>query len=219
MQTQETSKEQRSEGWFNARLGRFTASQVSDLMGIKGLGETGNTLAFKKACEIVFGRDESWNVETWDMKRGNEQEEQAFELFQSMKAQKFIKVEKAEFFPLGDNSGASPDGLVGKDAVLEIKAPRPEKFFKIIKDGVSALDKSWLDQMQHEMKCTNSTHCYFFAYMIWNDQPFYHELIIEADKERQKLIMQRIEEAVILRDQYVKELIEKVQFKHLLKPY
>jgi putative phage-type endonuclease len=205
--------EQRSENWFKHRLGRFTASQVSDLMGIKGLGETGKTLAFKKACEIVFGRDPEWDVETWDMKRGTETEPEAFELFASMKAKDFIKVEKAEFFPLGDNSGASPDGLVGKDAVLEIKCPRPDKVFRIIKDGVSALDKSWLDQVQLEMKSTNSERCHFFVYAIWQGRPIYHELIIERDDKHIELILERIQEAVVLRDQYVKELQEQIQFE------
>jgi exodeoxyribonuclease (lambda-induced) len=201
--------EQRSDLWFEQRLGRFTASQVSDLMGVKGLGETGKTLAFKKACEIVFGRDPEWDVETWDMKRGTETEPEAFELFASMKAKQFIKVEKAEFFPLGDNSGASPDGLVGQDAVVEIKCPRPEKVFRIIKDGVSALDKSWLDQVQLEMKSTNSERCHFFVYCIWQGRPIYHELIIQRDEKHIELILERIAEAVILRDEYVNQLNSK----------
>lgn len=204
--------EQLTTEWFNQRLGRFTASQISQLMGVKGLGETGNTLAFEKAIEIVFGRDEAWNVETWDMKRGKDQEQEAFELFDKLKAQQFIEVQKASFFPLGTNSGASPDGLVGTDAVLEIKCPRPEKFFRIMKDGVSALDKSWTDQVQLEMKCTNSTKCYFFVFLKWQGKNLYHELEIEYDAERVELILERIEQAVIIRDEYVNELKTNKQF-------
>lgn len=204
--------EQLTTEWFNQRLGRFTASQISQLMGVKGLGETGNTLAFEKAIEMVFGRDEAWNVETWDMKRGKDQEQEAFELFEQLKAQQFIEVQKASFFPLGVNSGASPDGLVGTDAVLEIKCPRPEKFFRIMKDGVSALDKSWLDQIQLEMKCTNSTKCYFFVFLKWQGENLYHELEIQYDAERVELILERIEQAVIIRDEYVNELKTNKQF-------
>ena len=116
--------EQRSKEWFEQRLGRFTSSEIYKLMGVKGIGETGKTYSFEKAIEKVFGRDENWNVETWDMKRGKEQEELAFKLFQKQKAKQFIKVEETFFFPKGDNAGASPDGLVGSDAVLEIKCPR-----------------------------------------------------------------------------------------------
>jgi len=203
--------EQRSNEWFEARLGRFTASSISNLMGVKGLGDTGKTEAFEKACEIVFGRDPEWDVETWDMKRGTETEPEAFELFQALKAKQFIPVQEAAFFPYGDNSGASPDGLVGNDGVLEIKCPRPEKVFRIIKDGVSALDKKWTDQVQWEMNCTNSQKCYFFVYCIWKGKPIYHELIIERDENRINEIKARIEEAVVLRDQYVQELRDKCQ--------
>lgn len=204
--------EQRTDDWFKQRLGRFTASQISRLMGIKGLGDTGETYAFEKACEIVFGRDDSWNVETWDMKRGTEQEELAFELFKKQKARDFIKVEKASFFPLGKDSGASPDGLVRNDAILEIKCPRPDKFFKIIKNGIDAIDKAWLDQMQLAMKCTNSKRAHFYIYLIWNERELFHEVIIDYDKERVDLILERIKEAVKLRDQFVKELKSNVQF-------
>lgn len=204
--------EQLSDEWFNQRLGRFTGSVISDLMGVKGLGETGNTLAFKKACEVVFGRDPEWDVETWDMKRGKEQEEQAFELFSQLKAIDLIEVEKATFFPLGENSGCSPDGLVGSDAILEIKCPRPEKFFRIIKDGEKAIDKSWLDQMQLEMKCTNSVKCYFFIFLNWKGEQLHHTIEIAYNKERVDLILERIEEAVVLRDQYINELIINKQF-------
>lgn len=203
---------QRSNEWFENRLGRFTGSKVSDLMGVKGLGDTGKTLAFKKACEIVFGRDDSWDVETWDMKRGTEQEIEAFTLLAELKAKHFIKVEPATFFPLGENSGASPDGLIGNDTVVEIKCPRPEKFFKIVSHGISAIDKSWIDQMQHEMKCTNSKHCLFFAYLKWNGSELYHEIMIDFDKEHSDLIIERIAEAVIIRDEYVNQLQTNIQF-------
>ena len=203
---------QRTEEWFEMRLGRLTASTISKLTGIKGLGLTGESLAFEKAVEIVFGRDPEWNVETWDMRRGTEQEEKAFDLFQRLNAIRF-EVQKAEFFPLGENSGASPDGLAGKDAVLEIKCPRPEKFFKIVKDGIEAIDKEWLDQMQHEMRCTNSVKCYFFIYIQWKGKELHHTIEIPFDKERSDFILERIEKAVVIRDNFVQELRDNIQFK------
>jgi hypothetical protein len=181
-------------------------------MGIKGLGETGKTLAFEKAIEIVFGRDPEWNVETWDMKRGTEQEQHAFVLFERLMARKFIKVEKAAFFPLGENSGSSPDGIINKNAVLEIKCPRPEKFFKIVHQGIEAIDKDWLDQMQLEMKSTNSEKAYFFIYLQWQGKELHHTIEIPFDEQRCALILQRIDEAVILRDQFVQELRSNIQF-------
>lgn len=211
--------EQRSLVWHNQRLGRFTASEVHALMNVKGLGDTGLSLARKKAQEIVFGRDENWNVTTYDMQRGIEQERIAFEIFKERKELDFIEVKEAVFFPFGENTGSSPDGLVGNDAVLEIKAPRPDKFFKLVELGIDAIDKEYIYQMQLQMKCTNSKRAHFFNYLEWNDEQFTHELIVERDDEIIDRILERIEQAVIERDKIVKKLIENCQFKELLKPF
>lgn len=209
--------EQRSNEWHKQRIGRFTASEVHALMGVKGLGDTGLTLARKKAQEIVFGRDENWNVETWDMKRGIEQEKTAFEIFKYNKSLDFVLVQEAKFFPLKDYSGASPDGLVGNDAVLEIKCPRPEKFFELVEKGFEAIDKKYIYQMQLQMYAALKNQCHFFNYLEWNDEQLTHEIIVKRDKETIDLILERIELAVIERDNIVKKLIENCQFKHLLK--
>lgn len=205
--------EQRSNEWHKQRLGRFTASEVHALMGLKGLGETGLSLARKKAQEIVFGRDEKWNISTWDMQRGIEQEALAFEIFKDKKVQEFIEVEKATFFPLGSNSGASPDGMVGSDAILEIKCPRPEKFFKLIEVGIEGIDKEYIYQMQLQMECTNSARCHFFNYLEWKEEQLTHEIIVNYDKTIVEVILKRIDEAAKERDRIVKELIKNCQFK------
>ena len=201
--------EQRSSEWFNQRIGRFTASRISDLLGVKGLGLTGESYAFKLATEIVFGRDEE-QLETWDMKRGNELEPVAFELFQSL--HEFENVQPSQFFPFGDNAGASPDGLVGLDAVLEIKCPRPEKFFKLIAEGEKTIDKGYVAQMQMQMMCTNSQRAHFFNYIEYNSEPMYHEIIVERDEEMINLIKERIKEAAVIRDEYVQYLLNNKQF-------
>lgn len=203
---------QRSDEWYKQRLGRFTASEVHALMGVKGLGETGLTLARKKAQEIVFGRDSNWDVITYDMMRGIEQEKIAFEIFKGKKELDFINVEESKFFPYKDYSGASPDGLVGNDAVLEIKCPRPEKFFELIEKGFEAIDKKYIYQMQLQMKCTNSKQCHFFNYLEWNENQLTHEIIVDYDEDIANTIIDRIELAVKERDRIVKKIQENCQF-------
>lgn len=197
---------QRTEQWYEQRKGRFTASEVHELMGVQGLGRTGLSLCRKKAQEIVFGRDEEWEVSTFDMQRGVSQEPIAFELFKRQKELDFIDVQECSFFPIGANSGASPDGLVGSDSVLEIKCPKPEKFFLLVEKGIEAIDPSYYDQMQLQMKATNSKRCYFFNYLFFKGQNLSHELIVERDDKRIDLIMQRIDLAVIERDKIVEIL-------------
>jgi putative phage-type endonuclease len=204
--------EQRSKEWFAVREGRFTASRISELLGIKGLGLTGENYAFEKACELVYGVDENENFESFDMKRGVELEPIAFRKFKELKEYDFLEVQEATFFPLGNNAGASPDGLVGDDAILEIKCPRSTKFFKLIAQGKHSIDKSYLDQMQMQMLCTNSNRCHFFNYVIFKNQEMWHEIIIERDETRIELIKQRISEATKLRDEFVEYLTNNKQF-------
>ena len=40
---------QRSSEWFKERWGKFTASSIHKLLGIRGLGETGKTYAIERA--------------------------------------------------------------------------------------------------------------------------------------------------------------------------
>lgn len=208
----ETKIEQRTDEWFNQRLGRFTASEISDLMGVKGLGLTGEDYAFRKACEIVFGRDNAESFESFDMRRGTELEPLAFKKFQELKSLDFTEVQEATFFPYGNNAGASPDGLVGKDAILEIKCPRPNKFFKLVSSGIDAIDKAYIHQMQMQMLCTNSIRCHFFNYIIFNGVEMWHEIIVERDETIVNKIIERIEEATILRDKFILSLSENAQF-------
>src|ERR1019366_6140597 len=139
------------------RRGKFTGSEIIKILGIKGLGDTGDSYAFEKAVEIVFGIDEDAEEilsNNWDVKRGNELEPLAFRKFSELKSADFITVDKCQFFAHADNAGASPDGIVGTDAVLEIKCPKPNKLLKLMALGSSEIDKGYVAQMQMEMMVT-----------------------------------------------------------------
>lgn len=205
---------QRTENWFDSRLGRFTGSEIHKLLGKKGLGQTGDSYAFDKAVELVFGKSDEEAYISNDMQRGIDLEPLAFRKFNELKAIDFIDVQECSFFPFGSNAGASPDGLVSSDAVLEIKCPRPNKFFNLVATGYDAIDSEYIAQMQMEMLCTNSIKCYFFNYIIFNGVEMYHEIIIERDEEMINLIKQRIDEAVVIRDLYVTQLNNNKQFKN-----
>jgi len=198
---------QRTEGWFEQRLGRFTASRISELLGVRGLGLTGEGYAFEKACEIVFGKDEDEDFESYDMRRGTELEPFAFNLFKNRN--EFIDVQEANFFPYGENAGASPDGLVGENEILEIKCPRSKKFFKVVQSN--EVDSKYYDQMQMQMLCTNSVACNYFNYIQFNGKEYGHLIRVERDEERIELIKARIEEATIIRDKFIEDIKANLQ--------
>ena len=204
---------QRSKTWFDYRKGRFTASRINELLGVKGLGLTGENYAFENAVEILFGINEEESFSSYDMQRGVSLEPLAFRKIQELKDLEFLEVKEAYFFPFTDDAGASPDGLVGDDAILEIKCPRPNKFFKLVASGYDAIDKQYIDQMQMQMLCSNSKRCHFFNYIIFNGAEMWHEIIIERDEVRIELIKQRIKEAVLVRNEFIQYLLENQQFE------
>ena len=203
--------EQRTDEWFEQRAGRFTASRISELLGVKGFGLTGEGYIFEKAIELVVGRDEDETFESFDMRRGNELEPLAFDMFKEKMSLDFIDVEKASFFPYEDYAGASPDGLVGESDILEIKCPRPKKFFNLVANGIKAIDKDYVDQMQIQMLCTNSVGCYFVNYIIYNGKPMMHVIYVERNEDRIDLIKSRLKEAVELRDFYARGIAENLE--------
>ena len=139
---------QRSDEWFDARKGRFTASEIYKLLGVKGLGETGKSYIFEKAVEEVFGLDEEDTFVSFDMQRGIDLEPLAFNKFQEIKALDFMEVEQCGFIEFHKSTGSSPDGLVDIEAVLEIKCPTRSTFFKLV--ATNEIDQKYFYQMQHQ---------------------------------------------------------------------
>jgi len=201
--------EQRSEDWHNARIGKFTASEIHKLMGIKGLGETGKTYAFEKAIEELYGQVDE-NYVSYDMERGIELEPLAFNKFKELRSLEFLDVENCGFFNLTDISGASPDGLVSDNSVLEIKCPKAGTFFKLVSDG--EIDKKYYYQMQHQMMCTGKTKAYFFNYFIFQGVEYWHEIIVERDEKICDLIYDRILEANKIKNDYIEKINTNKQF-------
>ena len=204
---------QRSEDWFEARKGRFTASDIHKLLGVRGLDQTGESYIFEKAVEEVFGlEDKEDEFISKDIQRGVTLEPLAFRKFKELKEFDFLDIQETTFFPYGSHAGASPDGLVGNDAILEIKCPRPTKFFNLVAKGIEAIDKEYIAQMQMQMLCSNSNKAYFFNYIIFNGKEMWHEIEVQRDEKMIDLIKKRIEQAKKIKQDFVEYLITNKQF-------
>ncbi len=201
--------EQRSNEWFDIRLGRFTASEIYKLMGVKGLGETGKTYAIEKAIEVISGRNED-EIISQDLKRGIELESLAFNKFKEIKFYEFLNVENTSFFEFGEHSGASPDGLVSNNSTLEIKCPRDLKFFKIVADG--KIDDNYIWQMQHQMLCAEKEQTYFFNYILNKGKEYWHEIVIPRDENKIDLIKERLSEAIEIKLNYIEKITANKQW-------
>lgn len=206
--------QQRTEDWFKVREGRFTASQISRLLGKEGLARTKqsiDTYAFEKAVETIYGREED-NYVSEDMRRGIVLEPMAFKLFKDLKFHDFLDVTECGFYKYGDHAGASPDGRVSNNSNLEIKCPRRDKFYKIVANGLDQIDASYIAQMQMQMLATNTEQSYFLNYHIDKGIEYWHELIVERDEDMIDLIKKRIEVATEIKLNYIEKINKNKQF-------
>lgn len=146
--------EQRSEEWFTARAGKFTASRSSDLMARLRNGQPGagyGNLIATLAVERLTGQC----VETFQndaMRRGQELEPVALEAYVFETCE---DVEQIGFVVMDDlpNTGCSPDGLVGADGLVEVKCPAAmAKHLDYLRAGSHADEYAW--QLQHQLMVT-----------------------------------------------------------------
>lgn len=205
----EQTIEQRTEEWFEQRLGRFTASEIYKLMGVRGLGETGKSYAIEKAIEQLYGEVDE-NFVSFDMQKGIELEPLAFAKFSDIMSLQFVKVEKCGFFVNCEHSGASPDGLVGDYGILEIKCPKASTFFKLVATGI--IDDKYLYQMQKQMMAANRDKAYFFNYCIIDGVEYHHTIIIDRDDSVIQKMKERISEAVEIKKEYINKINKNKQF-------
>jgi putative phage-type endonuclease len=205
---------QRTDSWYKQREGRFTASQISRLLGKETLQRTKDSIdnyAFEKAIEAIYGKEEETYVSE-DMQRGINQEPLAFALFKDLKSYEFLDVKEVGFYKFGEHAGASPDGLVSDNSNLEIKCPRRNKFFKIVANGIEEVDTSYIAQMQMQMLCTDTEKSYFLNYYLENSIQYWHEIVIERDEEMIDLIKERIIMATEIKLDYIEKINKNSQW-------
>jgi exodeoxyribonuclease (lambda-induced) len=206
----QSNNEQRSENWKIERYGKFSASEIIKLLGVRGLGETGKTYAIEKAIEELYGEMEE-NFVSFDMQRGIELEPLAFAKFKELKELEFLEVTNCSFFKFNEDAGASPDGLVSDDAVLEIKCPKSTTFFELV--ATNEIDKKYYAQMQMQMLCTNRNKAYFFNYLIHEGTEYHHEIIVEREEVMIELIKTRLNEAIEIKKEYINKINTNKQWK------
>ena len=117
--------EQGSSKWFTARCGVVTASEIDALVTpsfAPRKGQGVETYFYRKLAEKVMGYSQE-SLNTFNMSQGQIVEKIARPWYAFDQG---VKVDTVGFCLSDDRRcGASPDGLVGEDGGLEIKAPTP----------------------------------------------------------------------------------------------
>ena len=155
---------QGSPEWFAGRLGKITASRLSDIMKTTKYGES----TYKKrarmelAIERLTGKQASKVPMNQAMYDGVEREPDARDLFELVTG-KDVALCGSFDHPDIPNSSASPDGLLrNENAVLEIKCPTAVTHaYNILS---KKMDKRYIYQIQWQMACCEADYGYFASY-------------------------------------------------------
>lgn len=154
--------EQGTEEWFAARCGKVTASRIADLMAKTktGWGAARANYKAQLLTERLTG-EVAPSFSSAAMQWGTDTEPQARAVYQ---CETLETVDEVGFVihPEIADAGASPDGLVGRSGLIEIKCPNTATHIETLKSEKIA-DK-YIKQMQWQMACTDRDYCDFMSF-------------------------------------------------------
>lgn len=154
--------DQGSPQWLQIRCGKVTASRVADLIAKTktGFGASRANYAAQLIAERLTGEvAESYSNSA--MQWGTEQEPEARLAYEFRTD---TEVEQVAFVahPTIKMSGASPDGLVGDEGMVEIKCPNTATHLDTLLTGI--IPSKYETQMLWQMACTGRAWCDFVSF-------------------------------------------------------
>lgn len=204
--------EQRTPEWHAQRLGRVTASAIYKVMARTKTGYGADRANYH--AQLVTERLTGTVAESYTngaMQWGIDTEPQAREAYSE---HRLCVVEEIGFVahPRIAMSGASPDGLIGDDGLVEIKCPSSATHIATLTGA--GIDRKYLLQMQWQMACTDRAWCDFASF----DPRLPDEMQIHVERvHRDAALIEEIEGEVVkflgevdatvadLRSRYMKE--------------
>lgn len=154
--------EQGSPEWFEQRRGKVTASRIADIMAKtkSGYSTSRQNYLMQLLCERLTGKVEE-SFKSSAMQRGNDLEPEARNWYQLETGE---IVEQVSFIdhPNIDDAGASPDGLVGNEGLIEIKCPNTATHIETLRSKKPS--DRYYKQMQWQMACTSRKWCDFVSF-------------------------------------------------------
>jgi len=160
--------------WLEDRKGKLTASNAQ---AISANGKGLETYVYTLLSEKYSSNNEKYTNE--DMERGNELEAMARKLYE---LEKDVEIKEVGFIEMDEFSGASPDGLIGEDGLVEIKSPNDKNHFFIV--STEKIETKYIWQMQMQMLVTDRKWCDFVSF----NPNFEKELvIIRVERDEKKI--------------------------------
>lgn len=196
---------QQTPEWFQQRIGKLTASNMAAAMSFLKNGKE-STERQKLKMQVVAERLTDIIVPhyvteamAWGIATEAEAKEAASKLIG-------IEINPCGFFdhPEIDNLGATPDGLIDDDGLIEIKCPTTVTHLSwLLEDKVPDQHRP---QMTAQLLCTGRRYCQFMSYdPRVPKRPILYKRFAPSQAERDK-----VEQAAVLFLNEVDELFERV---------
>ena len=223
---------QRTKEWYRARIGRFTASNFSNLMSRPAnknanWSKTALNMIEKAAAQLYFDdyyeRPDN-SATSW----GTRNEDLAIKEFQKAIS---CEIEEAGFLihPEIDAVGATPDVFIienGVTNIAQIKCPYNQeihlKYGKKITDtkSLKKTKSQYYWQVQGEMWLTNSQSCYFVSFdpRESGDKRLFYALI-ERDEEAISQLKKQILKSLEKRDEILEAFRNNEKYPKSLDRY
>lgn len=150
--------------WLAARVGRVTASRLSDVLAKGRSGAPSATRAGymgELIAETLTGESANAFQGNADTERGLELEPFARSLYEQ-RTGVLVDSVGLVIHPRIERAGASPDGLVGDAGLLEIKAPRIHTHLEYLLGGEPPA--KYVPQMAWQCACTERAWVDFVSY-------------------------------------------------------
>lgn len=155
--------DQRSPEWYQARVGRLTASRAADMLATIKSGEAAarRDLRLQLVCERLTGQSQDDGYTNPVMQRGVDLEPQAFAAYEALTGRMAHTVGF-----LGHRThlaGCSPDGQVDDFAgILELKCPKSATHLGYLQ--TQQVPATYLPQITHALWITGAAWCDFLSY-------------------------------------------------------
>lgn len=191
---------QGTDEWFEIRKGRFTASEMWKLTvqprskadrEAGNLSSTAKAYVLEKVQERLSGQAKP-GFTSAATEWGKQNEPLAIQRYEEITGNKVWEV---GFVTYGDNAGASTDGLVSFDGMVEVKCPYSDYLVRVMEDVTE--NREYYLQIQMGLLASDRQWC---DYIIFDPRmPLGQDIFIQR--------IGRDEEAIEL----IKESIEKVE--------
>lgn len=193
---------QRTEKWYKDRCGKITGSRVKDALSKLKNGsrsKAAKTLMGKIVAERLTGVSADGDISNLRaVQHGIVTEKLAVEAFEKVTGKKVQLVGLIDH-PTLHMCGASPDGLIDDDAVLEIKCPNSATHIEYLKGN--CIPEEYVEQTLWQLACTGRTKRIFVSFDP--RMPPANQLLIVEDVPDVSLIRELEEE--------VKEVLSEIE--------